>query len=248
MKKLIIANWKCHPTTQKQAKALAASIKKAASKGKAEVVVCPPFCYLSLIGSSSKVKLGAQNCFFQAKGAFTGEISPLMLKDFGCSYVLVGHSEREQTLCETYEMASKKIALSLACGLTPVLCVGETQAQKEKGEAFIEMEKEIRECLNLVKKADLEKIAFAYEPIYAIGTGKNCSADAALTAVLFIRRLVSEIAGKKAVADSIKVLYGGSVKASNAQEYLNNQWISGLLVGGASIDAKEFAGILKNIQ
>jgi triosephosphate isomerase len=246
MKPLIVANWKMNPSSWKEAKQLFNSLKRGLRNiKKAEVVVCPPFPYLSIITNKlSFIKLGAQDCFWQEKGAFTGEVSPLMLKDLGAKYVILGHSERRQIIGETDEQIAKKIVEVLKFNLRPILCVGESAKEREKGETFHILEREIREGLKKVPKSQIEKVVIAYEPIWAIGTGKPCSPDDALTATLFARKIISQIFSKKA-ARNIRVLYGGSVNSKNAKDYLKEEGINGLLVGGASLKPKEFLKIVK---
>jgi len=244
MKPLIVANWKMNPISQKAASQLFGSLKRGLKNvRKTEVVVCPPFVYLSGNRLTS-FKLGAQDCFWQDKGAFTGEISPQMLKDLGVSYVILGHSERRQIMGETDEMVNKKIREVLKLKLLPIVCVGETARERKRGETFQVLKREIREGLKKVPKSQMSKVVMAYEPIWAIGTGNPCSTDDALTAILFIRKVISQIFGM-AVAKKIRILYGGSVNSKNAGDYLGEDGIDGLLVGGASLNPKEFLKIVR---
>jgi triosephosphate isomerase len=246
MKPLIVANWKMNPTSQKEAKELFDSLKRGLRNiKKTEVVVCPPFVYLlNLKSKILNLKLGAQDCFWELGGAFTGEISPSMLKDLGVKYVIIGHSERRKILQETDEMIAKKLKAVLKLKLCPIFCVGETQKEREKGETFKTLEREIKNGLKKIPKSQIEKIVIAYEPIWAIGTKNPCRADDALTCALFIRKVISRISYKK-TARKIRILYGGSVDSQNAKDYLKNQQINGLLVGGASLNPKEFLKIVK---
>jgi len=249
MKPLIVANWKCNPTTLKEAKALFNSLKRGLRNIKrVEVVVCPPFIYLHLGRSTryraTSFKLGAQNCFWEGTGAFTGEISAKMLKDLGVKYVIIGHSERRQILGENNEMIAKKLKKALELDLRAILCVGETQGQRAKGETFKILEKELKENLKRVPKSKIEKVAIAYEPIWAIGSGNPCSPDDAFSCSLFIRKVISQIFNKK-IAKKIRILYGGSINSQNAQDYLREPGIDGLLVGGASLRPKEFLKIVR---
>lgn len=248
MKKLIIANWKCNPTTLKEAQKMLAGLKAGIKNNKAEVVACPPFVYLSIFNRLSAIKLGAQNCFWENSGAFTGEVSPKMLKDLGVNYVILGHSERIMAMGETNEMTAKKVKAVLDLGLLPVVCVGETLEEKEQGKTFPIVESEFRESLKSINKQQVEKVIVAYEPLWAISTNQAlvCSSDDALTMALFIKKLTGEIYGKKA-KENIKVLYGGNVSSSNASSYLENPAIDGLLAGGASLNIKEFIAMVKNI-
>ncbi len=252
MKKIIVANWKMNPTTLREAQKMFLGLKTGIKNFKAEVVVCPPFTYLQegakILKNKSNIKLGAQNCFWEEKSAFTGEISPKMLKDLGVKYVILGHSERIMTMAETNEMTAKKVKAVLKFGLTPIVCIGETMEEREQGKTFQVIEKEFRESLQGIAKPQVCRIIIAYEPLWAISTnqGKNCSSDDALTVALYIKKLAGEIFGKKAI-EAIKVLYGGSVNEKNAKNYLENEAVSGLLVGGVSLNIKEFLGILKDI-
>ncbi|MCD6500547.1 triose-phosphate isomerase [bacterium] len=248
MRTLIVANWKMNPTSLKKAKLLFNLIKRGVKNIKnVEVVICPPFVYLERFKvQGTRFKLGAQDCFWQEKGAFTGEVSPQMLKDFGVKYIILGHSERRQILRETDEMIAKKLKKVLQLNLKPILCVGETKKEKQKGETFkilkAQLEKDLKSILNL--KSGILNLTIAYEPIWAIGTGNPCSVDDALTAILFIRKVISKIFSPK-VANKIRILYGGSVNSKNADEYLREENINGLLVGGASLKPREFAKIVK---
>jgi len=246
MKKIIIANWKMNPESQKQADKIFFALKNGLKNVKSEVVVAPPFVYISSFKFQvSSFKLGAQNCFWENSGAFTGEISPKMLKGLGVKYVLAGHSERELILRETQEIVNKKLKAILKNNLIPVLCLGETKEQREKNETFSTLEKEFLADITGIAKKDLARIAIAYEPLWAVGSGKPCSPDDALTAVLYLRKLMAGRAGKKA-ADMVKMLYGGSVNSQNAREYLKSEQINGLLIGEKSLDIKEFLKIIKN--
>lgn len=238
LKKLIIGNWKMNPTSQKEAKKL---FNAFANKN---VIICPPFPYLAF----GKGKLGAQDCFYEEKGSFTGQVSPLMLKDLKVKYVIVGHSEK-RALRETDEVINKKLKTALRYGLIPILCVGETGEQKKQGKAFKIIEAQVRQALKGVAKNKVGKVVIAYEPVWAISTNsakKVCSPDTALTACLYIRKLVARIAGKKA-GQGISIIYGGSVDSQTAKDYLSSDWINGLLIGANSLDIKEFTKIAKSV-
>lgn len=246
MKPLIVANWKCNPTTLKAASQLFNSLKKGLKNArKAEVVVCPPFVYLtSFKFRISSFRLGAQNCFWEEKGAFTGEVSPKMLKDLGVRYIILGHSERRQIMGETDEMVNRKIKEVLKLNLQPILCVGETERERKTGKTFQVLGREVKEGFKKVPRSQMSRIVIAYEPIWAIGTGNACSSDDALTAILFIRKIVSKIFSTR-VAMKIRILYGGSVSSQNARDYLIQEGINGLLVGGTSLKPKEFLKVVK---
>ena len=244
MKSLIVANWKMNPISQKAASQLFDYLKRGLKNvRKTEVVICPPFVYLSGNRLTS-FKLGAQDCFWQDEGAFTGEISPQMLKNLGVRYVILGHSERRQVMRETDEMVNKKIKEVLRLKLLPIVCVGESVRERKKGETFLVLKREIKESFRNVPKSQMSKVVIAYEPIWAIGTGNPCLADDALTAILFIRKVISQIFGM-ALAKKIRILYGGSANSQNAGDYLGQEGINGLLVGGASLKPKEFLKIAR---
>ena len=249
MKKFIIANWKCNPATDKKAKQLFLSVKKGLkNKKNIEVVICPPFCYLAIINSNlSFLKLGAQNCFFEDKGSYTGEVSCEMLKSLKCKYVIIGHSERRQMFGETDEMINKKIKKALKFGLEPIFCIGETLEEKQQNNTFKILEKEIKKGLEKVSKKEIEKVIIAYEPIWAIGSDNPCEEDQAMTVALFIRKLISRLYNKQ-IAKKIRILYGGSTNSQNAFNYLRNSEIQGLLVGGSSLKAKEFIKMVKTFH
>lgn len=249
MKLLIIANWKMNPLTGREAKRLFASLKKGL-KGKKniEIVICPPFPYLSILNDHlSSIKLGAQDCFWKDKGPYTGEVSPQMLKSIGCKYVIVGHSERRQTFKETDEMINVKIKEILKAKLQPIFCIGETEEEKRTGKTFRVLEKEIKKGLDKVSKKEIEKVIIAYEPIWAIGTEKACEENEVMTVALFIKKLISRLYNKKA-ASNIRIIYGGSVDSKNAPDYLRESKMQGLLVGGASLNSKEFIKIIKSLN
>ncbi len=253
--KLIVANWKMNPNSQKEAIQLFNSLKKSLKNlKKAKIVICPPFVFLPLLLKASAFALrksglafGSQNCFWQEKGAFTGEISPKMLRDLGVEYVILGHSERRKIFAETDKIIAEKLKLSLETNLFPIVCVGETKEEKKRGKTFQVLEKEIKIALKKVPKSKIRKVIIAYEPIWAIGTKNSCSPDEVLTAILFIRKLISKLLDKK-TAQNMRILYGGSVISQNAEEYLGEKNINGLLIGGASLDVKEFLKIVKIAQ
>ena len=234
MKKLIIANWKMNPTSKKEALRMFTSLK-----GLNNVIICPPFPYLSL---AKGIKLGAQDCFYEEKGSFTAQVSPLMLKDLQVKYVLIGHSER-RILGETDEVINKKIKAVLKVGLTPVLCVGETKDQRDKNQAFNVLEKQVEQGLKGIPKTKINKIIIAYEPVWAIGTGETATPEQAQEMHKFIRSLLSDHFGKD-VAEKIRILYGGSMKPDNAEELLSQPDVDGGLIGGASLKADSFSEIL----
>jgi len=251
MKPLIIANWKMNPATLAEAKQLFNLVKKDLKKIKdikAEVISCPPFPYLSFLSAdkSSNLELGGQNCFSEEKGAFTGEISALMLKDFGCQYVILGHSERRRHFSETDEMINKKIKAAIKTKLFPIFCIGESQTEKEKSLTKEVIKSQIKKGLRDITKSEVKKIIIAYEPVWAIGTGKSCCPSEAGEIGNFIRKIISQIYNKK-IAKGVKVIYGGSVNSQNSAFYISGGNLQGLLVGGASLNAEEFIKITKSI-
>lgn len=251
MKPIVIANWKCNPTTLVEAKRLFGAVEKGIEDTKKqEIVVCPPFVYLSLINNqSSLIKLGAQDMFWENKGAFTGEVSATMLKDLGCEYVIIGHSERRQNFGETDEMVNKKVKATISAGLKPILCVGETAEQRDKGEMGKVLKKQIVSALGNVSVSKLRKsgLVIAYEPIWAIGSGKPCSPDEAMGAGIFLRKTLAALYNRN-VSEKISICYGGSVNSKNAVQYITQARLQGLLVGGASLDPKEFIKIVKKVS
>lgn len=254
MKPLIVANWKMNPQAPDEAKRIFNYIK--ISVKDSEVIICPPFVYLpvlnSLISARKKnggggIKLGAQNCFWEEIGAFTGEISPSMIKGIGCRYVILGHSERRRYFNETDEMINKKLTAALEAGIRPILCVGETLEQKERGEGPAVLRTQIENGLRGISKKDMPKISIAYEPMWAIGTGKSCGIEDAIVMSLVIRKIAAQ-KYSRSVSDKIMVLYGGSVNSKNAASYIKEAKMNGLLVGGASLDPKEFLKIIKEAK
>ena len=214
---------------------------------KCGVIICPPF--VSLAESSSllngtNIKLGAQNMYAEESGAFTGEISPDMLISAGCEFVILGHSERRTIFKETNELINKKIMLALKKDLKPIFCVGETEAERENNQTKEVIKKQVTEGLNNVSSSDMEKIIIAYEPVWAIGTGKNATPEQAQEVHLFIRNLIAQNYSQK-IADNLIIQYGGSVKPDNAKELLSQKDIDGALVGGASLKADAFIEIIK---
>ncbi|MCK4453829.1 triose-phosphate isomerase [Candidatus Parcubacteria bacterium] len=273
MKTFVIANWKMNPSSSAKAEFLFNSIKDGLENieklgKKTEIVICPPFPYLSIISNiynpclpspeakatggqvKSNIKLGAQNCFWEdppaGGGSFTGEISLLMLKDLGCKYVIIGHSERRMFLNETDRIINKKIRAVLAKRIEPILCVGENRKDKEQGKTQTVLRKQIENGLKRISKSDVKKIIFAYEPLWAIGSGRPCSPDEAQVIRLFFKKVISQ-KYFRSIADEINILYGGSVDSSNAKSFIEEAGFQGVLVGGSSLKPKEFIELVKNI-
>ncbi|MDI6591387.1 MAG: triose-phosphate isomerase [Patescibacteria group bacterium] len=253
-KPLVVANWKMNPSTLAKAKKLFNSIKEGIRKVRnVEIVICPPFLYLPQLVEflyrcrKSQLNLGAQDCFWKEKGAFTGEISPLMLKNIGCQYVIIGHSERRRHFNETDEMINKKIKAALKAKLKPIFCVGETGEEREREETSKILKSQIENGLNKISKKEIKNIVIAYEPVWAIGTGKPCDPDEAMRMSLLIRKIIAQIYSRS-ISEALPTLYGGSVDSKNAAKYIKEARMNGLLVGGASLSSKEFIKILKAIS
>ncbi|MBC8591446.1 triose-phosphate isomerase [Lachnospiraceae bacterium NSJ-29] len=242
MRKPIIAgNWKMNKTI-KEALQLVEEIKSFNLDKKVEAVVCVPFIAIKDVKKSlesTDIKLGAQNMHWEENGAFTGEISPLMLKELGVDYVILGHSERRQYFNETDETVNKKMKSALEHNLKPILCVGETLQEKETGKEKEIVKAQITKAFQGINKEEIKNIVIAYEPIWAIGTGKTASADDANEMIGFIRNAIEEIYGKEA-KKSIRIQYGGSVKPDNIAELMSKTEVDGALVGGASLKADDF--------
>jgi triosephosphate isomerase (TIM) len=242
-KKLVAGNWKMHGSLAENA-ALLAAIKPALDG--IEAVVCVPFPYLAQVQGAlagSSIAWGAQNLSEQAKGAFTGEVSASMLLDFGCQYVIVGHSERRSLYGETDELVAKKYLAAQAAGLTPILCVGELLAERESGVTEAVVARQLDAVIQAAGVASLARAVVAYEPVWAIGTGKTASPEQAQAVHAFIRNKIAAL--DAAVAASLVIQYGGSVKASNAAELMAQPDIDGGLIGGASLVADEFIAICR---
>ncbi|WP_457678780.1 triose-phosphate isomerase [Thermovibrio sp.] len=247
MRKLLIAgNWKMHKTVPEALKLVRELKEKVGKVSDREVLVCPPFTSLYPVGKElkgSSIKLGAQNMFYEEEGAYTGEISPVMLKDVGCSFVILGHSERRNIFKEDDELINKKVLSAVEHGLVPILCVGEKLKEREEGKT-----KEVvkRQVVNGLKglRGDKEFV-IAYEPVWAIGTGKSATPEMAQEVHAFIREVLKELFGEE-TANKVRILYGGSVKPENAKGLLSMPDIDGALVGGASLKAESFAKIVNS--
>ncbi len=213
-----------------------------------EVLVCTPFTALYSIKqllNNSKIKIGAQNMHYENNGAFTGEISPLMLKEIGVDYVIIGHSERRQYFNETDDTVNKKLISAINHSIKPILCVGETLEQREKGEQESTVEKQIINAYKGISADDAAKIVVAYEPVWAIGTGRTATSNQANEMASFIRKIIETLYSKD-MSEKVIIQYGGSVKADNTAEIMGQNDIDGALVGGASLKADEFIKIIKN--
>lgn len=245
MKSFIIANWKMNPKTLAGAKKLFSSAEKGIRNVRGvETIICPPFVYLSEF-KASKVKLGAQNCFWEDSGAYTGEISAKMIRGLGCKYVIIGHSERRRYFKEANLVINRKVKSALQNKLKVILCIGETAKEKNKGEFSKVIRDQIEKGLKGVPKVKTNEIIIAYEPVWAIGTGKACKPVQAQVTSLLIRKILTKLYSRD-IAEKVPVLYGGSVNKDNASGYLKNSSMRGLLIGGASLRPKEFIRIVKD--
>jgi triosephosphate isomerase len=247
-KKVIAGNWKMNNDLSETQNLIAKLIADLGDeKLNCDVIVCPPYTSLSeanLLLKNSVIKLGAQNMYFEENGAFTGEISASMLKSTGCEYVILGHSERRTLFGETDQVINKKIIKALNSGLLPIFCVGETLEQRESNETNNIINKQITEGLKNITFAEMQKIIIAYEPVWAIGTGKTASPQQAEDVHAFIRGLVKSLYSNE-IAEELVIQYGGSVKPDNAKELLSQNDIDGALVGGACLKSESFIGIIK---
>jgi triosephosphate isomerase (TIM) len=246
-KKFVAGNWKMY-TNSASAEMLAAGVVKGLEgNSRVEVAVCPPFPYLALVAKAlqgSRVALGAQNCYHEKEGAFTGEVSPQMLLDVGCTYVILGHSERRQKLGETDALINRKLQAALAAGLRVILCIGETLQEREANRTEAVLETQLTGSLAGIDAGQLARVVLAYEPVWAIGTGKNATPQQAQDAHAYIRRRVGQMCGE-AAAQQLIIQYGGSVKPDNAGSLLQQNDVDGALVGGASLQAEQFLAIVK---
>jgi triosephosphate isomerase (TIM) len=244
---LIAGNWKMNGLLG-DARALAEGLRAAVGQDATpEILVCPPFLALAAaaeILKGTRIRIGAQNMSWEAKGAFTGEISPLMLKEVGVTHVLLGHSERRHILGETHEFINKKTKAALAHALTPVVCVGELLEERNCGDTNNVIDRQITKGLDGLSAEDMARIVVAYEPVWAIGTGKTASPRQAADVHHFIRKTVSKKWGE-ATAEGLRILYGGSVTPENVKELMAEADIDGALVGGASLKADSFAKIVR---
>lgn len=243
---MIAGNWKMHKTTQ-EARALAQEVAARNPKGAVEIVLCPPFTSLLPVAEATKgteIGLGAQNVFWEPKGAFTGEIAVGMLVDAGCRFVIIGHSERRQYFGETDETVNRKAKAALAGNLQPIICVGETLAERDAGETDHVVVRQTRGAYEGLTAEEAGRTVVAYEPVWAIGTGRASSGPDANFVCGRIRSALAALFTPE-LADSVRILYGGSVKPQNMGEFASQEHIDGALVGGASLEADSFAGIIE---
>lgn len=246
MKKLIAGNWKMNNNAEESISLIKSLKTKLKNIHDVEVAVCPSFVCLSDAArelKGSTIELGAQNLYFEEKGAFTGEVSPLMLKGI-CKYAIIGHSERRNIFRETDELINKKLISALEHNLIPIFCIGEKLDEREKGIEKNIVQNQLKKGLEGIGKYKIAKIVIAYEPVWAIGTGKNATPEQAQEMHAFIRSMLKKNYGSD-IASQIRILYGGSVKPDNIEGLIRQKDIDGALVGGASLDAEGFAKIIR---
>jgi triosephosphate isomerase len=243
---LIAGNWKMHKTIEEAVETVQNLVEHTA-RSDVEIMVAPPFTALAPVAETLKntgIALGAQNIFWKDEGAYTGEISGPMLISAGCRYVIIGHSERRQYFGETDETVNKRLHAALRHGLIPVVCVGETEDERDAEKTFSVLDKQVGDGLKDFVADDLEHLVLAYEPVWAIGTGKTATREQAQEAHAFLRSLIGKNFSK-GLAESLRILYGGSVKPGNAAELMAMPNLDGALVGGASLEAKTFSEIVR---
>lgn len=251
MRRIVVAgNWKMNNNLS-DAVSLISDLKKElnGSELNADVIICPPYVSLDTakeLIKDSVIQLGAQNMHFEESGAFTGEVSAEMLKSVGCQYVILGHSERRVIFKEANEVINKKVKKAISSGLKPIFCIGETLEERESGVTNKIVEEQIRKGLEGLSADDMSKVIIAYEPVWAIGTGKTATPEQAQEVHAFIRTLIAELFSTD-IAESTILQYGGSVKPENAKELLSQKDIDGALVGGACLKAASFTGIIKAV-
>ncbi|MFB0524938.1 MAG: triose-phosphate isomerase [Phycisphaerae bacterium] len=248
-KPFVAGNWKMNTDSHSSvelAKRVASGSSQVAGHS-VTVAVCPPFVYLQSVAkalSASSIAVGAQDIYFETEGAFTGEISASMLKDIGCSFVLCGHSERRHVVGETDELINKKVAAALAGGLLPILCVGELLAERDAGQTEQVVTRQLKNGLADLSVEKVSAVTIAYEPVWAIGTGRTATPQQAQEAHDVIRKLLIQMYDER-LAEEIRILYGGSVKPTNAADLMRKPDVDGLLVGGASLNAEDFLAIIQ---
>jgi triosephosphate isomerase len=244
---LIAGNWKMYKTSPEAVETASRLVELVADTVGVDIMIAPVFTALdpvSKVVTGSRVALGAQNLHWEKEGAYTGEISADMLLAAGCQYVIIGHSERRQYFGETDETVNKRIRAAITAGLIPVFCVGETEDEREADQTFSILDKQVKKGLEKFLAENLGALVVAYEPVWAIGTGKTATKDQAQEAHQYIRSLIKESFGTD-LSDAIRILYGGSVKPGNISELMQMPDIDGALVGGASLDAESFSRIVK---
>ncbi|WP_330948858.1 triose-phosphate isomerase [Virgibacillus sp. MG-45] len=246
-KKVIAGNWKMNKETTDVVQFVEEAVASLPNSEAVEAIVCAPFPYLTLLVEKTKgttLKVSAQNMHFADDGAYTGEVSPVMLKDIGVTHVIIGHSERREYFAETDETVNKKIHAAFKHGLTPIVCVGETLAQREANETKAHVEKQVELALGGLDEKQVAETIIAYEPIWAIGTGKTASSADANEVCSHIRKVVEKVTNAE-TAEKVVIQYGGSVKPANVDELLSQSDIDGALVGGASLEAASFVKLVE---
>ncbi len=244
---VIAGNWKMYKTADEAAAFVREFLPLVRDAGDVEIVLAPPFSSLAAVSAltrGTKVGVASQNVHFAEEGAYTGEVSPRMVRDTGAAYAIVGHSERRQYFAETDELVNRKVRAALAAGLVPILCLGEILAERESGRTIEVVERQIRAGLAEVPESAAGRILVAYEPVWAIGTGKTATPEQAQEVHAFLRGTLKKMWGD-AAGNSVRILYGGSVKPENIAELMSREDIDGALVGGASLAAGSFAKIVK---
>ena len=247
-KPIVAGNWKMHNDRIETRALIQQIIQNGKNLGKScEVIIAPPFTSIACAAKEVKdsaIQIAAQDLFWEDKGAFTGEISGPMLREIGCSHVIIGHSERRHFFGETNETVNKKIKSAIKNGLIPIFCLGETLAERETGQTFVVLKRQLVEGLESLEEGSPEKFVMAYEPVWAIGTGKTASPEQAQEAHAFLRAELGLLWGNKFAAET-RILYGGSVKPANARNLIGRPDIDGGLIGGASLHAEDFLGIIE---
>ncbi len=250
-KKIVAANWKMNMTQEESADFVTRFLVEIGDLDEVEIVIVPPFTSIAKVtealGTAQNIKVGAQNMYWERNGAFTGEISPALLRDLFVRYVVLGHSERRTLFGETDFVVNRKVRAAHEAVLRPIVCVGETLEQREKGSVEKVLSRQLRGSLAGLEIKELGETVVAYEPVWAIGTGRTATADQAQEAHAFIRQTLREMSDE-ATADKIRIQYGGSVKPDNAHLLMSQPDIDGALVGGASLDPRSFAQIVKGAQ
>ncbi|MDY0408858.1 triose-phosphate isomerase [Virgibacillus soli] len=246
-KNVIAGNWKMNKVSQEVTQFVDEIVSKIPTSENVEAIVCAPFPYLAKLVEQTEgtaLKVSAQNMHFENEGAFTGEVSPIMLKDIGVTHVVLGHSERREYFAETDETVNKKVHAAFNHGLTPIVCVGETLEQREANETKAHVEKQVKQAILGLTEAQVAETIIAYEPIWAIGTGKTASSADANEVCAHIRQVINEVTSEK-TAQEVVIQYGGSVKPANVDELLAQSDIDGALVGGASLEADSFLQLVE---
>jgi triosephosphate isomerase (TIM) len=247
---VIAGNWKLYKKTGDALDLARELVQRVGDRADIEIIVAPSFTVLGKVSeflAGSRIVVAGQDCFWEEEGAFTGEVSPGMLVDAGCSHVLIGHSERRQYFGETDDTVNRKVKAALQAGLSTILCIGETLEERDSGKTFTVIERQIKDGLRDISAEALRKCIVAYEPVWAIGTGRTATDDQAQEAHSFIRSLLAELYSRLD-SDATRILYGGSVKPENIAGLISRPDIDGALVGGASLSAVSFAAIIQNTK